>query len=80
MAHLKNKLNEYATLSGDDLFEKAPKSVWAALAVSFASRNAGPDGESLDGVDVRRALLDEWKILHEQGIVPQKPNVTMEGR
>lgn len=65
--NLKNVGNEYAFAAGPDVFERAPKTVWAALAVSFASNG----GDYID--EVRDRIVREWWILHENGIVPQKP-------
>lgn len=59
--------NEYQSSIGD-LFEKTPKSVFAALAVSFAARL------NEDNIDSARAfLISEWSALHVAGIIPQKP-------
>lgn len=68
MAHLKNNLNCYALASGREFFDSIPKSVWAALAVSFATQG----GDYLDKAAER--IAEEWRILHENGIVPQAPN------
>jgi len=59
------KSNEYADAMGE-LYYTIPKSVLAAIAVSFACR----DG---DFSDVENELLKEWMILFENGIVQQKP-------
>lgn len=60
--------NEYQNLAGPEVFEKTPKSVWAAMAVSFAIRLAEDDPTK-----VRAILGQEWEALHANGIVPQKP-------
>jgi hypothetical protein len=60
------KSNEYADAISDELFDALPKSVLAAIAVSFACRNG-------DFNDVDNRILKEWMTLHENGIVPQKP-------
>ncbi len=61
--------NAYATLLGAD-FERMPKTVLAAVAVSLAARL----GESADDLQAARALIfKEWRVLHENGIVPQAP-------
>lgn len=60
--------NEYAdTLSGD-FYEKCPKAVFAALAVSLGLLTCDEDFSKVES-----ALIDEWKALHAAGIVPQKP-------
>lgn len=65
--HLKNKGNDYAAAAGRDVFEQAPKTVWAAIAVS--SLTMGGDRLS----DARELVLREWQTLHQQGIIPQAP-------
>ena len=61
--------NEYASELGD-LYARTPKAVLAAVAVSVLTRG----GDDLDDPDAARArLLDEWRILHLNGIVPQAP-------
>ncbi len=62
----KNQHNEYASQYPN--FDKTPKAVIAAVAWSLALRVVGDD------TDAAKALLrDEWGILHDCGIVPQKP-------
>lgn len=68
MAHLKNKLNDYVTAMGGDLFNETPKSVLAALAVSALTSG----GDQLASAAERVAR--EWEVLHLNGIVPQKPS------
>lgn len=66
--------NEYA-----DLIERhinAPKAVWVAIAVSLANQLAG--GPLDRGMAPVNTLMDEWRLLHDNGIVPQKPQ--REGR
>ncbi len=57
--------NAYADVIPDSVFEKIPKAVFAAIAVSFATCG----GSNLD--DATRAVIREWSILHQNGIVPQ---------
>ncbi len=59
--------NEYAAELGLDLFDKCPKSVFAAIAVSALTLG----GDYLDEARIR--VLKEWWVLHHNGIVPQKP-------
>ena len=59
--------NEYMTAISGRLYEKIPKAVLAAIAVSHIVNHEVP----FDEVD--EAILEEWRILHAQGIVPQKP-------
>ncbi len=65
MAHLGNKLNEYALAGGSDLFDATPKAVWAAIAVSFATQGGGALEEA------RTRILSEWSVLHANDIVKQ---------
>ena len=60
--------NEYVenALSGD-FYEKTPKAVFAALAVSLIL------AQDENFCTVEKRLKDEWEILFENGIVPQKP-------
>lgn len=58
--------NEYAASLGR-LFSKCPKTVFAALAVSFGTQGGDFLSEATD------RLLEEWQILFENGIVKQKP-------
>lgn len=69
MAAAHRKLtNDYARAVPSELYRDLPKAVWAALAVS-ALTNGG------DWLERAEALVvEEWWILHENGIVPQKPN------
>lgn len=66
MAGTKNLTNDYQIELGD-LFEEMPKSVIAAIAVSALTLG----GDYLDEAAVRAA--DEWQVLFDNGIVPQKP-------
>jgi len=59
--------NDYAAELGP-LFEDMPKAVIAAIAVSMASGG----GSDMDAA--RAQIADEWRILHLNGIVPQKPS------
>lgn len=58
--------NSYAQALGE-LYEKMPKAVLAAIAVSYATHG----GDFLE--EVKERIMDEWKALHAAGIVPQKP-------
>lgn len=66
MANLKNQLNEYAKALGP-ILDEAPKAVLAAIAVSALTQG----GDRLP--DAKKRLADEWLILFENGVVPQKP-------
>jgi len=58
--------NDYAAALGR-LFAECPKSVFAAIAVSALTCG----GEQLQ--DAQYQVWNEWRILHENGIVEQKP-------
>lgn len=58
--------NEYAKTLGET-FEKAPKTVIAAVAVSVLTEG----GRILDQAE--KLFLNEWKFLYQNRIVPQKP-------
>lgn len=64
--HLKNLHNEYASALGP-LFEEMPKAVLAAVAVSALTIG----GDEIDQAAERVAR--EWCVLHQTGIVPQRP-------
>ena len=63
-------MNEYA--SSCENYDQTSKAVFAALAYSLAVRLTGiADEENHAGaLDI---LRDEWRTLHEQGIIPQRP-------
>lgn len=63
--------NSYARLAFD---VDAPKTVWMALAVSFAAMTVESAEDLLaDKVRLQKMLREEWATLHENGIVPQRP-------
>lgn len=62
--------NEYQKLVSREVYEKTPKAVFAAIAISYMVNLVGI---SFDGID--NELIKEWKILHGNKIVPQKPTV-----
>lgn len=66
--HLKNKSNEYAAVLGST-FDAIPKTVLAAIVISFAMR-IEPD---LHDSEFENFIFKEWQVLHQNGIVPQKP-------
>jgi len=63
--------NSYAQMF-PRLYAKTPKAVFAAVAFSYAS--AGGDNQR----DAVPRFLEEWKILHDNGIVPQEPPIVEE--
>ena len=50
-----------------EIYAAVPKAVLAAIAVSFATSGGDRIEYATD------LVLREWRILHENGIVPQKP-------
>jgi len=60
--------NNYQLQLTQEFFDKCPKAVFAALAVSYALRVTNEDFSK-----VQDELLNEWQCLHSAGIVPQKP-------
>lgn len=71
MAHGIKVRNQYADAVGD-LYKRTPKAVWAALAVSYACMRGDGDTEVYPE-DTPRFLIEEWRTLYEQGLVPQAP-------
>lgn len=68
MAAANRKLtNDYAQAVPGKLYEDLPKAVWAALAVSALTNGGDWLARAED------CVLEEWWILWENGIVPQKP-------
>lgn len=63
--HLKNLPNQYQ--QHYPAFEKTPKAVIAAIAYSFALQLCEDDS-----LAAQKLILEEWKILNLNNIVPQK--------
>lgn len=51
------------------LYDEIPKSVFAAVALSFAYISIEEKGFD----EAARRVIEEWRTLFENGIVPQKP-------
>jgi len=62
-----NKLGNEYQQAISEIYDRTPKAVLAAIAVSYASCG----GDNLD--EAQAAILAEWNALHWNGIVPQKP-------
>lgn len=58
-------LNMYVEAIPAEVFEATPKAVWAAIAISLATGG----GDRLD--EAAQAIIAEWAILKDNGIVPQ---------
>lgn len=61
--------NQYQQLISEELYEKTPKAVFAAIAVSLFVIASGEE----DFSDIDRKIITEWMALHGNAIVPQKP-------
>lgn len=48
-------------------YEETPKAVYAAIAVSLATRSG------IELSEAERMIKEEWEALYDAGIVPQKP-------
>lgn len=70
---INKKLNEYVEAIPRELFEDTPKAVWAAIAISFAV-NIVAEG---DFDEAAWAVVREWSILKQNGIVPQSVPATL---
>ena len=70
---ISKKRNDYMTMFEGKVYERTPKSVFAAVCASLLSTG----GERRE--DAQPGFLEEWRILHEQGIVPQKPCISKQG-
>jgi hypothetical protein len=79
--NIQNKRNDYLPVV-QSIFERTPKAVFAAIAVSFANRLDGEDALQRDGgtEDLLRAVMEEWDMLHQAGIIPQRPCAVREAR
>ena len=65
--NLKNLTNGYVDALNPGVYDRIPKSVMTAIAVSFATSG----GERIE--DATEEILHEWQVLYDNGIVPQKP-------
>ena len=65
--NLNNLTNDYAAELGA-LFDNCPKAVFAAIAVSALTCGGDQLGEA------KARVLEEWEVLHRNGIVPQMPS------
>lgn len=67
--HLKNHSNEYIEALDRGVFDDIPKSVFAAIAVSYLVNHG------VEFSDVTQEILNEWQTLYDNKVVPQKPKV-----
>lgn len=75
MARSRNQLNKYVAAAGFYLYEKTPKAVFAAIALSAVncSDPRGCDHIWYEDGGGEALLLREWAALYNAGIVPQRP-------
>ena len=66
-ARVGKTMNVYQKALDSRLYTDCPKAVFAAIAVSSLTQG----GDFLEEATAR--LAEEWWILYENGIVPQKP-------
>jgi hypothetical protein len=64
--HLKNHRNQYQ-IDLDRVFDDIPKAVFAAIACSAYEQI------EVKSEDLAARIADEWRCLHLNGIVPNKP-------
>ena len=64
------RTNEYSQAFGR-LYAKTPKAVFAAVAFSYANWACGE--ESANDQETIGRFIQEWRVLHENGLVSQKP-------
>lgn len=63
------KENKYQKLLSPEFYDKCPKAVLAAIAVSYVLNHIGTDPELAE-----ETLLAEWHTLYANGIIPQVPS------
>lgn len=63
-----NTYNDYQRHLGW-YFDRIPKTVLAGIVVSMLSNG----GDNLKAKEVSEKIYNEWKLLHENGIIPQRP-------
>ena len=66
MSRGRTLMNYYALVLGP-LYDRTPKAVCAAIGMSYFINSTETDEEAVE------MFLDEWRILHKNGIVRQAP-------
>lgn len=56
-------------LAGFDLLNAIPKTVWAAMVVSFIVNHETTEEPQA----IKERIMHEWELLSNQGLVLQKP-------
>lgn len=59
--------NEYSESIRPEFFQDVPKSIWAAIAISYLLHDRGARWDEVEDL-----VLHEWDVLHRNGIIPQK--------
>lgn len=62
------KENSYQKILTPEFYEKCPKAVLAAIAVSFVINHQDSRADMAEEI-----IMHEWDILHKNGTIPQKP-------
>jgi hypothetical protein len=73
--HARSKAATDMTTTDLSMFDEIPKTVLYAIAKHLAARadtQAPGYDTSLESGSYVKVIKDEWKALHESGIVPQK--------
>jgi hypothetical protein len=68
----KKHRSNYQDLFGED-YGNIPKSVFAAIAVSFALRLTEKSPGMYHEDNALHKIFEEWRVLHANEIVQQKP-------
>jgi len=71
--NLKNRSNGYVESLEPGTFDKIPKTVFAAIAVSFAIMRGDDEGNEVGPEAATPFILREWWALYHAGIVDQRP-------
>jgi hypothetical protein len=61
--------NEYQEIISNNLYGRMPKAVITAIAVSHLVNAQN----ILSSEEINKAIVEEWEVLHKNGIVPQSP-------
>ena len=64
---IRKTTNGYSDTLSRSVFERTPKAVFAAIAVSLMANDRNVPFDQIDA-----AILEEWAVLNRNGIVPQK--------
>jgi hypothetical protein len=75
MAHPNHTISDAVREFGVDEYDEIPKSVWATIAIYFASQVEGVDiaNETIGLHNIRMRILQEWNFLYLNDIIKQRP-------